>query len=159
MRADRHSCRYTDRQCSSQYYCSPNWRGVISHIITMEDITSYICLVSKHLKAIQCTIRSTNYSFTKEPIAITLTLNFSVLSNIYCQIKKHKRLQQTVAPSTVIHNYTQLYYAIIMLHKDNSDTTVHCFITGYRLQLYYSIQRHTHTTVLRLCGICPGKPG
>ena len=20
-------------------------------------------------------------------------------------------------------------------------------------------QRHTHTTVLRLCGICPGKPG
>ena len=30
---------------------------------------------------------------------------------------------------------------------------------NYEYKLDSSIQTHTHTTVLRLCGICPGQPG
>ena len=33
------------------------------------------------------------------------------------------------------------------------------WIYNYRCSIYMLHVTHTHTTVLRLCGICPGKPG
>ena len=31
--------------------------------------------------------------------------------------------------------------------------------TSYSIHFFQVLETHTHTTVLRLCGICPGKPG